>query len=54
MVNPSSRMRPHNGWWRSASVPRRWPSPQVRVAAAPQPSAPAAEPVAAARLRRED
>lgn len=54
MVNPSSRTRPHNGWWRSASVPRRWPSPQARVAVAPQPAAPAAEPAVIARPRQED
>jgi len=25
MVSRSSRTRPHNGWWRAPSAPRRWP-----------------------------
>lgn len=31
MVNPSSRMRPHNGWWQAPGAPRRLPDPPAVV-----------------------
>lgn len=35
MVNQSSRTRPHNGWWRAPSTPRRLPSKPTPVADRP-------------------